>query len=289
MAARGLDHVVHVVRDLDSAAAVYERLGFQVGARNVHPWGTHNRLVQFAGFFLEILTVGEPEKIVPPAKGVFSFGAFNRDFLAAAGEGLACMVVEGHDPAAEKAELDARGFGGFDLLNFSRKGKRADGSDTGVGFSIAFARDPASRHAGFFTCKQTHPQNFWAAELQRHDNGARAIAACALVAENPTDHHIFLETLIGVRDIRATSLGLTVPTPRGDVLALDPRSFRDAYGVEAPEDEGLRIAALVFAVTDLAATKAFMERSGVKHHLQRGQVVVGPEIAHGSTIIFAAS
>ena len=287
--ARGLDHVVHVVRDLDVAARLYGRLGFQVGARNVHPWGTHNRLVQFPGFFLEILTVGDPDKIVPQTRTAFSFGAFNRDFLAGVGEGLACMVVEGHDPAAEKAALDAGGFGGFDLLNFSRKGKRADGSDTEVGFSIAFGRDPASPHAGFFTCKQIHPQNFWSRELQRHDNGAQRIAACALVAENPTDHHIFLEALVGVRDVRATSLGLTVATPRGDVLALDPRSFRDAYGVEGPKDEGLRIGALVFTVSDLAATGALIERSGVKHHLHRDQVVIGPETAHGSTIIFAAS
>ena len=56
---RGLDHIVHAVHDLDAAAAVYERLGFTVGARNRHPWGTHNRIVQLPGFFIEILAVGE--------------------------------------------------------------------------------------------------------------------------------------------------------------------------------------------------------------------------------------
>ena len=29
-------------------------LGFIVGARNRHDWGTHNRLVQMPGFFIEI-------------------------------------------------------------------------------------------------------------------------------------------------------------------------------------------------------------------------------------------
>ena len=60
---RGLDHVVHAVRDLDSAAELYRRLGFTVGARNRHAWGTHNRLVQFPGFFVELLAVEEPEKL----------------------------------------------------------------------------------------------------------------------------------------------------------------------------------------------------------------------------------
>ncbi len=61
--ANGLDHVVHAVRDLDAAAHLYRRLGFTTGARNRHPWGTHNVLVQLPGFFIEMLTVAEPEKL----------------------------------------------------------------------------------------------------------------------------------------------------------------------------------------------------------------------------------
>src|SRR5205807_9008498 len=60
---RGLDHIVHAVRDLDAAADLYRRVGFMVGARNRHAWGTHNQLVQFPGFFMELLTVAEPEKL----------------------------------------------------------------------------------------------------------------------------------------------------------------------------------------------------------------------------------
>ena len=61
--ARGLDHIVHAVRDLDAAAELYRRLGFTVGARNKHPWGTHNHIVQLPGFFIELLTVAEPDKL----------------------------------------------------------------------------------------------------------------------------------------------------------------------------------------------------------------------------------
>ena len=60
---RGLDHVVHAVRDLEAAAELYRRLGFTVGTRNQHSWGTHNHLVQLPGFFLELLTVAEPQKL----------------------------------------------------------------------------------------------------------------------------------------------------------------------------------------------------------------------------------
>jgi hypothetical protein len=286
---RGLDHVVHAVHDLEAAGEFYRRLGFQVGARNRHPWGTENRLVQLPGFFLEILAVAEPGKIPPQTESTFSFGAFNRDFLAQAGEGFSCMVLESTDPAGDKAEFDRAGFGGLDPLNFARKGKRADGSDTEVGFAIAFARDPASPRAAFFTCMQTHPENFWSVELQRHPNGASAISASALVAENPTDHHIFLEALLGVRDVHASSLGLAVRTPRGVVLAMDPRGFRDTFGVDAARDQGLRLGALVFKAGNLTALRGLLERNGVGVSDHRGKLIVSGGHAHGAVIAFEAS
>src|SRR5262249_34306877 len=60
---RGLAHVVHAVRDLGAAAELYRRLGFTVGARNQHAWGTRNHLVQLPGFFIELLPVAEPQKL----------------------------------------------------------------------------------------------------------------------------------------------------------------------------------------------------------------------------------
>jgi hypothetical protein len=283
---RGLDHAIHVVRDLDVAGSFYQQLGFQVGSRNKHPWGTANRIVQLPGFFVEILGVTEPEKIPPMSAGTFSFGAFNRDFLARKGEGIAGLVLESEDAAADKAAFDQAGFGGFAPLMFSRQAVRADGSETEVGFSIAFARDPASPNVAFFTCKQKAPENFWSAELQRHANGAQAIAAAVFVAENPTDHHIFLETFSGSRDVRATSLGLRVATPRGVILALDGRGFEDSLGLSPPPDVGLRLAALVFRVADPAATKALFERNGISHREHRERLVVRPEIAHGAALVF---
>ena len=83
----GIDHIVHAVRDLDAAGALYRRLGFTVGARNRHDWGTHNLIVQFPTAFVELLEIGEPEKIPPHGGRFFSFGAFNRDYIAAR-EGL---------------------------------------------------------------------------------------------------------------------------------------------------------------------------------------------------------
>src|SRR3712207_7666441 len=90
---RAIDHLVLAVRDLDAAGRFYGRLGFQVGARNRHPWGTENRIVQFPGSFLELITVGEGAEIEPHAPGRFGFGAFVRDYLTRR-EGLATLVLD---------------------------------------------------------------------------------------------------------------------------------------------------------------------------------------------------
>jgi hypothetical protein len=137
--------------------------------------------------------------------------------------------------------------------------------------------------------KQTHPQNFWSPESQRHANGAVGITACALVAENPTDHHIFLECFAGVRDVRSSSLGLASETPRGSVFALNRRGFADCFGVEPPLDEGLRVGALVFKVRDLAATRELLRRNGVPALDHRGKVVVSGKAAHAAVLAFEAS
>ena len=100
----GLDHIVHAVHDLDAAAEIYRRAGFTVGARNRHPWGTHNRIVQLKNCYIEILEVAEPEKIVPHGARSFSFGAFNRDFLARR-EGFSMLILN-----SSNAARDARTF-----------------------------------------------------------------------------------------------------------------------------------------------------------------------------------
>ncbi len=286
---RGLDHAAHLVRDLDGTAAFYERAGFQVGARNRHPWGTHNRLVQFPGFFVEILTIGEPEKIAVAKPGEFSFGAFNRDVLTRQGDGLSCLILEGKNPAGDKQAYDKSGFGGFDIFKFSRKGKRADGSETDVGFELVFAADPASPNVAFFTCMQTHPENFWSPAFQKHPNGVTGIKAAVLTAENPTDHHVFLSAFTGIRDIQASSRGITINTPRGQIFALDPRAFRDTFGVEAERDPGLGFSALVFGSSDLALTRKVLTEAGLKFREHAGRLVIGPDEARGATLVFEQS
>jgi hypothetical protein len=288
--ARGLDHIVHTVRDLDAAAGLYRRLGFQVGARNRHPrtWGTENHIVQLPGVFIELLTVADATDIAPHERHVFSFGAFNSDFLKDK-QGLAMLVLEGRG-APDAEAFRAAGIGDFEIYDFAREGKRPDGTPVKVAFSLAFATDPRAPEVGFFTCQHRHPDSFWNPAFQVHPNTAAGVAGVVLVAENPTDHHIFLSAFVGEREIQATSTGITVPTPRGDIQVMDPVAFRIHFGIEAPDiANGARLAALRFAVRDFGAAVTALKDGGVDASVRMGRIIVAPNTGMGATLVFEPS
>lgn len=282
---RGLDHIVHATRDLDVAADFYRRAGFKVGARNRHPWGTHNHVVQFLGFFIEILTVAEPEKLGDDGLSLH-FGAPNRTAIAR-GEGFSMLVLESTDSEADVADFAGSGIGVSEALPFSREAKLPDGSSTTVGFSLAFARDALSPHTGFFTCRQHNPAAFWKPDYQQHPNGASGVLGAVLVADNPADHHVFLGALTGVRDLHSSSIGITAKTPRGDVEIMEAVSFRDQFGILPKLDgEGASLKGLRLAVPDINATERVLKSGGVASHRHIGRLVVPPEAAFGATLIF---
>jgi catechol 2,3-dioxygenase-like lactoylglutathione lyase family enzyme len=282
---RGLDHIVHAVRDLDAAAALYRRLGFTVGARNRHAWGTHNHIVQLPGFFVELLTVAEPEKLGGEGFAAL-FGGFNQAFLKTQ-EGLSFLMLESHDAQADARDFAAAGIAASAALQFWRAGRAPDGSEIKVGFSLAFARDAGAPAIGFATCRQHQPENFWNPLFQQHANGTDAIAGAVIVAENPSDHHIFLSAFTGERELNATSSGVTAPTPRGELQIMDAAAFRSHFGVAPPDIAGgARLAALRFTVRDPHTLMAALEAGAVPHILHMGHVVVAPQAAMGATLVF---
>ena len=285
---RGLDHIVHAVHDLDTAAALYRRLGFTVGARNRHPWGTHNHIVQFAGCFIELLAVAEPGQI--EGEGVPAlFGRFNQSFLKRR-EGLSMLVLESTDVAADAAAFAAAGIAASGPVSFEREARGPDGSTVRVGFSLAFARDAAAPEAGFFTCRQHYPENFWNPALQQHPNMATGIAGVVLAAENPSDHHIFLSAFAGERELLATSTGVTVSTPRGQIQVMDPAAFASHFGTSVPDiAEGARLAAIRLAVSDVAKVRALLGQAGIAAAERMGRLVVPPTAAMGATLAFEAA
>jgi Glyoxalase-like domain len=282
----GLDHIVHAVRDLDAAAAFYASAGFTVGARNRHPWGTHNRIVQLKNCYIEILTVAEPEKIVPHGARSFSFGAFNREFLASH-EGFSMLLLNSRNAVEDARAFESSGISDFDVFKFGREGTKPDGTPVKLAFSLAFAQDAASPDIGFAVCQHHHPENFWNPAFQTHANGAKSAPGVALLADNPASHQSFMKAYTGVSAMEAGSAGITVRTENGDIDILQPTSFRDRFGVSpGGTGEGMVFGALRFVVADLAQAEALHRQNGIASQRHGGRLVVPPKLAHGATLIF---
>jgi len=253
---RGLDHVVAATLDLGLAADAWSRAGFRLTPLARHPWGTENRLVQLAGSFVEILAIGDGAAIPEATRRAFSFGAYNRDFLAGHGDGLSMLVLESHDAAADRAAFAAAGLRSFEPFGFERIAVTPEGEERKVGFDLTFTGFAGATGApdmGFFTCRQRFPENFWREEYQTHPNTAVALAAVVLVAPDPSDFHEGLAAFAGVREFQATSLGLEIATPRGRIEVLTPTAYRWRHGDAAlPSDPTtLVFKGLRFAVADL--------------------------------------
>jgi catechol 2,3-dioxygenase-like lactoylglutathione lyase family enzyme len=283
-APRGLDHLVVGVRDLDAAGAFYEKLGFTVGARNRHPWGTENRIVQFPGSFLELITIGDAGAIVPPSQRVFSFGSFVAEALVR-GEGPSMLVLESADAKADAAAFKASGIGDFEPFFFERQARRPDGSEVRVAFSLAFAADPLAPECGFFVCQQHEPQNFWNPAFQQHANHASALTSAVIVTEDPYAHRAFLSAYAGFPEVLEGNADYVLTLPRGRIDVLDPEAAAAIYHV-APDTTPARFLGFCVAVPDLDAVASRLEDVGVAFVQGEERIVVPAEAAMGSVIAF---
>lgn len=269
---RRIDHLVLAVRDLDAAADLYRKLGFQVGQRNRHPWGTENRLVQFRTSFLELITVGDDPAAIPPhGPGRFSFGAFVRDYLGKR-EGFAMFVLDSTDAKADAAMFAEEGIGRFEPFFFERKGRRPDGSETRVAFTLAFASDPALPDASFFVCQQHCPENFWNPAFQVHPNGATGIGSVTLKVRDPSRHAGFLAGFAGIGGEEQGGGGSAFPLGQAGRLLVEPGDGAEGF------------CAFSVAVPDLAAAAEHLRRADVPFSERADCIAVEAADAFGVTI-----
>lgn len=282
---RGLDHLVIAVRDLDAAGRFYERLGFQVGSRNRHPWGTENRIVQFPGVFLELVAVGRADNIPAHGNRRFSFGAFVRDYLARR-EGLAMLALGSEDAGSDATRFAASRIGVFEPFFFERQGRNPDGTETQVAFTLAFARDPNADGIGFFVCQHHFPENFWNAAFQRHPNGATAVSAVVLAAPEPERHAAFLEAFTGAKPSEPASHDLSFALANGHLDVMTPDDAAEVYASVEADPGQASLVALSLRVENVDRQGASLAALGIPYLRVGSRLIVPSSAAFGVAIAF---
>jgi catechol 2,3-dioxygenase-like lactoylglutathione lyase family enzyme len=282
---RGLDHLVVASRDLAAQAALYESLGFRVGARNRHPWGTLNHIVQFDGCFLELIALEDGFVGPDPGAPVAQFANFLADYLNRR-EGFAMLVLQSRDAAADQADFVAHGIAGPSTFFFERRGERPDGTPVHVAFTLAFAASPAIPEAGFFVCQQHFPENFWNPAYQIHANGVTGVAAAVMVAEDPLRHAAFFESYTAGGQVTRIDGGITVSTSRGRIDVMQPTAVETNFGEPAPAGSGPRFAAIRFRVEDTGRILDLCRSGGIPCRKVGTRVVVPAASAFGVILSF---
>ena len=285
--ARGLDHMAHAVRNLDAAAALYRGLGFTVGSRNRHPWGTHNYIVQLPGFFIELLTLAEPDKLGDDGFSKL-FGLYTATSSSAE---RGCRVAHSGIDALQsrRSRFPRRRIAASEVMRFEREGRRPDGSAVKVGFSLAFAEDK----------RRPTSTSRLAGSTIRRISGTRPFrnmptASPALPASSPLP---MIPSGIAascrhspVRKATRGKDGFTIATPRGAIEVTTPAAFLHRYGVSAPDvSRGARLAALRFATKDASLLQGAPEFAGLAGLYAGNAAVIGPQDAMGAVLVFESA
>ena len=287
---RPLDHLVLPVVSLDDARARYERLGFTVAPNGVHPFGTENANIYLPeGPFLEPLAIGSRETCWAEAQ---RGNSFVRNDLAyrfrVSGEGFSHTVMTTDDAEADYHRYADAGYPDGPVVTFSRIAEDGAGQRTEVRFKLAFAMDPRSPDARFFSCEtQAAPPR--SDQLRSHPNGAERVLRVVISEPNPTDFQYVLQEVTGNRDVEAHSFGMDVETENGTIEVLTPEGLRMRYGIEAPEQaRGMLHQTFVVGVRDLPAAERWLSTHAIEWERRGPTVVVPPALGQGCPVCFEA-
>ncbi|MFK8103608.1 MAG: VOC family protein [Saprospiraceae bacterium] len=253
-----IDHLVWAVQDLEAAKKSWETLGFQATPRGTHPFGTANHLLMADQFFVELLSVMDPSKVIPNAANQLSFSALNQAFLAK-DQGVSMIVLASEDAEADVANYRALGLKTYPPTYFSRGITLPDGTTAEVAFSIAFVVSPASTSLSFFICQHYYPVHFWKKDYQLHANSFVGIKRVVLVVETPEKQEGFFSKLLGTPANIIDGV-YQFTTPAETILLMTRAQFRERNGVSlGVKKEGVQL--VVFQVKDLHQLQKIAERS----------------------------
>jgi hypothetical protein len=203
---KGIDHLVIVVKDLQQAAADYEKLGFTVVPGGKHPVGSHNMLIAFSdGPYIELI-------------GFFRDANDHRWWQPLqSGERLVDYCLQTDDLQGDTQKLRATGVVINDPVPWSRT--RPDGYELKWILSLA-----TGSHRGFapFLIQDVTPRNERIPQQFDHENGAVGIDTVTVAVDELSQVDRWYSEVLGQsgKPIARTELGA-----RGLTFQIGPHSM----------------------------------------------------------------
>jgi hypothetical protein len=276
----GIDHTVIMVRNLDSAAENYRRLGFTISPRGTHSahMGTGNYTIMLDPDYIELLGVLTETEHNAPA----------RAYLSRHGEGIERVAFTALDSAEGAEEIRAHGFAPIGPTDFERPVTLPDGTVSAAKFrTFQWPTNEAPGGIRIFACQHKTRETVWIPELMRHANGARRLRQVLIATPAPEHDAAHLARLID-REPRREAHGAFAVASGGDRAAFVfltrdqlARRYPDVSlaGLAARGGAGLVIAG------DPAAAAKVLGSAGTR---SGNALCVAPASANGTLLAFVA-
>ena len=237
-----LDHtVINVKYDMDTAEALFGKLGFTLTPRGYHSHGSMNHLMMFGTDYLELIGIPEGKEI-------------ERKDLMDAPLGINGIVFKTGNVDDIFARLEGAGFAGDPPRAFHRP-VDIDGGQKDAKFRTVTVRGDVFPGGRVYYCEHGTPELVWRPEWQAHQNGVTAMPEFVNVAED-TDGEAarfaaLLDTEVGMDGNGARMAALDGCR----ITTLAPDQYAARYGELASAMNGRAaiFGALVFATADLTA------------------------------------
>jgi len=258
--ARGIDHVVIAVRDLDRAEAQYRRLGFSLTPRGHHlKLGSYNHCTMFAEDYVELLAQGTPPR---PAL----------DRFLKMREGILGIALRTADARRTFAELRQQGVAIAEPVDFGRPVDTAAGQREARFTTTELDNDSTAGLRVFF-CEHKTPELVWLPQYLTQPNGVTGLAGLTVVDANAT---------------LARPLGQALGEAAGAIEYLAPGAAAERFaGDPILAAAAPYVAALRLRVRDRAATARFLAGAGIPARtIEGGALQVSSRDAMGAVIEF---
>jgi hypothetical protein len=284
-----LDHVVLPVVNIDVARERIGKLGFTVAADARHPFGTENACVFFADkTYLEPLGIASVEESEASARQGNFFTARNRAFRFRCGEeGLSALAFLSEDAGLDQKRFVGNGASAGEMLQFSRRMRMPDGSESVGSFRLAFSADLRAPDFFLFTCQRINSLPTDRAALETHANGVTGIAEIALCAPEPPAFAAFVGLAVGQAAVEKTGFGMNIAASNAKISLMTPEGLEAYFELTlSSADRGLRGRAILFKVADLAVTEAHLGANGITYTRKNNRILVKPTPGQGALFAF---
>jgi catechol 2,3-dioxygenase-like lactoylglutathione lyase family enzyme len=228
-----LDHVViNVLDQLDVAADLYRRLGFQLTERGHHTLGSSNHLAIFGENYLELLGY-EPGRQTQRAD------------LWKHPLGLTGLVFKTTESLALHTALADKGVPVENPAEFSRPVSLPDGTRDAA-FRVVRLGPQLIPNGRVFFCHHFTPELVWRDEWRQHPNGVVDIIEFTIAADNPSKTSDLYRRIFGSEAVTEVSGGHALRAGRATIQFLSAAEVerRFAGGAVTTTSQGDRMVAL---------------------------------------------